>query len=49
MMVFIDRFGSFEILTSNGEFRLLRQLADFVIEQYFPQVKWLKRVYLLVE
>ncbi len=32
------RFGSFEILTANGEVELLRQLADFVIERYFLQV-----------
>ncbi len=36
---FILRFGSFEILTSNGEYDLLRDLADFVITHYFPQVE----------
>ena len=32
------RFGSFEILSANGEYDLLQDLADFVIAHYFPQV-----------
>ncbi|KAJ8020330.1 Selenoprotein O [Holothuria leucospilota] len=31
------RIGSLEILTKNGEISLLRQLTDFIIDQYFPQ------------
>ncbi|KAI8622449.1 hypothetical protein BC830DRAFT_1057150 [Chytriomyces sp. MP71] len=32
------RFGSFEILYSRGQFDLLKQLADYVIEYHFPEV-----------
>ena len=32
------RFGNFEILTARRELDLLRQLADFTIDQYFPNI-----------
>ncbi|XP_069815205.1 protein adenylyltransferase SelO-like isoform X2 [Dendropsophus ebraccatus] len=32
------RIGSLEILTNSGEFHLLRELLDFIIEQHFPAI-----------
>ncbi|XP_064613483.1 protein adenylyltransferase SelO-like [Liolophura sinensis] len=32
------RIGSLEILSYNGEFKILRQLVDFVIHNYFPHI-----------
>ena len=32
------RIGSLEILTYSGETRLLRQLVDFIIAEYFPDI-----------
>ncbi|HEY8061916.1 MAG TPA: YdiU family protein, partial [Gemmatimonadales bacterium] len=32
------RFGSFEVFASRGQDALVRQLADYVIEQYFPNL-----------
>ena len=32
------RFGSFEILTSRKDIKTLKTLADFCIEQYFPEL-----------
>ncbi|WP_145344556.1 protein adenylyltransferase SelO [Rosistilla ulvae] len=32
------RFGSFQILASRGEHDLLRQLADYTIQHYFPEI-----------
>ncbi|XP_022088760.1 uncharacterized protein LOC110978248 isoform X2 [Acanthaster planci] len=33
------RIGSLEILTANQEVSLLRQLTDFIIQHYFPQIE----------
>ncbi|XP_045503767.1 protein adenylyltransferase SelO-like [Colias croceus] len=33
------RFGSFEILSRNGELPTLKQLADFVIKEYYPDIQ----------
>lgn len=35
------RFGHFQILTSHQEFDLLRQLADYTIETFYPELKGL--------
>lgn len=32
------RFGSFEILTARQDFELLKQLADYTIKHFFPQI-----------
>ncbi|QDP85284.1 YdiU family protein [Chryseobacterium sp. SNU WT5] len=32
------RFGHFELLSAQGEKQTLQQLADFVIENYFPEI-----------
>lgn len=32
------RFGHFEFLASTGNLSLLRKLADFVIEEYYPEI-----------
>ncbi|XP_059054832.1 protein adenylyltransferase SelO-like isoform X2 [Achroia grisella] len=32
------RFGSLEILSKNGEVAVLRQLSDFIIKEYFPDI-----------
>lgn len=32
------RFGNFEILTSAGEYSLLKDLADFIIEDHYPEI-----------
>ncbi|KEY18005.1 protein adenylyltransferase SelO [Kaistella antarctica] len=33
------RFGHFELLSAQGEFETLKQLTDFAIENYFPQIE----------
>ncbi|XP_063368867.1 protein adenylyltransferase SelO-like [Cydia amplana] len=33
------RFGSLEILARNGELAVLRQLADFIIKEHFPDIQ----------
>jgi uncharacterized protein YdiU (UPF0061 family) len=33
------RFGNFEIFASHGELELLKKLADFVIAEYFPELR----------
>ncbi|XP_045521889.1 protein adenylyltransferase SelO, mitochondrial-like [Pieris brassicae] len=33
------RFGSLEILSRNGEIPVLKQLLDFVIKEYFPDIQ----------
>jgi len=32
------RIGSFELLARDGEVSLLKQLSDFVIKNYFPEL-----------
>lgn len=32
------RIGSFELLARDGEIDLLKQLSDFVIQNYFPEL-----------
>lgn len=32
------RIGSFEILARDGEIDLLKQLSDFVMDNYFPEL-----------
>jgi len=32
------RIGSFELLVRDGEISLLKQLSDFVIKNYFPEL-----------
>lgn len=32
------RIGSFELLARNGETDLLKQLSDFVMKHYFPEL-----------
>ncbi|CAK1552373.1 unnamed protein product [Leptosia nina] len=33
------RFGSLEILSENGEVPVLKQLVDFIIKEYFPEIQ----------
>jgi uncharacterized protein YdiU (UPF0061 family) len=33
------RFGNFEIFAANGELDLLKKLSDFVIAEYFPELR----------
>ncbi|WON73806.1 protein adenylyltransferase SelO [Nitrosospira sp. Is2] len=33
------RFGNFEIFSAHGELELLKRLADFVIAEYFPELR----------
>ncbi|XP_052757662.1 protein adenylyltransferase SelO, mitochondrial-like [Galleria mellonella] len=33
------RFGSLEILSKSGELTVLRQLVDFIIKEYFPDIQ----------
>ena len=32
------RIGSFELLARDGEIGLLKQLSDFVVKNYFPEL-----------
>ncbi|WOC51985.1 hypothetical protein BPO_1338 [Bergeyella porcorum] len=32
------RFGHFELISAQKEYDLLKQLADFTIDQYFPEI-----------